>query len=867
MGQKLRRERNAWLGAAKYDHATKNVKRETRNGKRIFAACLVFGLLLATCAIAELPPPAPARLSVVVVDENGVAVPRALVLLTAEGQKLRYETDFAGRCEIAAPAPGAYHVRIEKQGFYQADANLSLPDTRNLDVRLIHEQEIRETVDVVESPPAIDPEKIADTQNLGQREILNIPYPTTRDVRNVLPAMPGVVLDQSGEIHVAGSARVQTLNLLDGFDVSQPVSGFLDMRVNADAIRAVDVDTGRYTVQYGRGDSVLDINTGIGDDRFRFVASNFLPSFQDRHGLHFNQWVPRAVLSGPIKRGRVWFYEAPDVEYSETIIVELPPGQDTAKSWRTGNLAKLQANFTDSDILVAEFLVNDYHAPHAGLSAFNPLPTTTNQRGSVYIGALKDQHYFKSGMLLESGLAVDYFTGSQTPLGNQPPTLNPQGPQGSSYASIFGGARRWQWINNAFLPSQKWHGRHEFRVGGDLDRLYYYRTYERTPISIFDANGDLARQVLFTPYARVSAANLQASLYAQDRWNPFARLILEGGLRADWDEIIEQPVVAPRLAGSYTFDKSGNTKLSAGVGRFYLATDLDLISRPLTGVRTDILPGQPPVTSQFFVNHELLKEPRSFNWNIGLEQRLPAAVYASVQFLDKRLSDGFLFVPAGGPGLPPCPGSLPVCSDRFSLTNGQENLYRSLTLSLRHSFRNIYPLMVSYTRSSAHTNALIDYSVDNLAVGPQQGGPLPWDAPNRVVAWGWFPAPRKLEMGYSLDWRDGFPFSAVDQQQFLFGQPDAYRFPHYFNLTLAAERRFQVHKLYLAIRISAEDITGWQNPNSVNNNIDAYGNTGAPPPHWQFAGTGHRAFTGRIRFLGRSAKGQASSTTAEPSAP
>jgi hypothetical protein len=824
----------------------------------------MIGVLAATCALAQSSSPEPSRLTISVMDDNGVAVPRALILLTAGAQKYHYETDFAGRCEIALPATGAYHIRIGKQGFYQADANLSLPETRNLDVRLIHEQEIRESIDVIESPPAIDPEKTSDTETLSQREILNIPYPTTRDVRNVLPALPGVVMDQSGEIHVAGSARVQTLNLLDGFDVSQPVSGFLDMRVNADAIRTVDVDTGRYTVQYGRGDSVLGINTGIGDDRFRFAASNFVPSFQDRHGLHFDQWVPRAVFSGPIKRGRLWFYDAPDLDYSETIIDQLPPGQDTAKSWRTGNLTKLQANFTDSDILIAEFLVNDYHAPHAGLSAFTPLPTTTNQRGAVYIGALKDQHYFKSGMLLETGVAIDDFTGSQTPLGNQPLVLNPQGPQGSSYATTFGGARRGQWLTNAYLPPQQWHGRHEFRVGGDLDRLYYYRTYRRTPISIFDSNDVLTRQVEFTPYARVSDANLQASLYAQDRWSPITRLILEGGLRADWDEIIEQPVVAPRVAGSYTFDKNGTTKISAGVGRFYLATDLDLISRPLGGMRTDIVPGQPDITSQFVVNHELLKEPRSLNWNVGIERRLPAAVYASVQFLDKRLSDGFLYAPANGSFPPICPGLTVPCLEVFNLTNGQQNRYRSLTLSVRHSFRDRYPLMVSYTRSAAHTNALIDYSVDNLAVGPQQGGPLPWDAPNRLVAWGWFPAPKKLEMGYSLDWRDGFPFSAVNQQQFLFGQPDAFRYPHYFNLTLAAERRFQIHNLYLAIRLSAENVTGWEDPNSVNNNIDNYGNNGAPPPHWAFAGTGHRAFSGRIRFLGRAGKGQAATTTGKP---
>jgi hypothetical protein len=817
---------------------------------------LLAGAPLAPLAAAQAPP-SPSRLAVTVTDENGVAVVRALVSLAREQQKLHCETDFAGRCAVSVSISGVFQVRVEKQGFYRADSVLSLPETANLDVRLIHEQEIRETVNVVESPPMIDPEKTADTETLSQLEILNIPYPTSRDVRNVLPALPGVLLDQSGELHVAGAARVQTLNLLDGFDVSQPVAGFLDMRVNADAIRTVDVDTSRYTVQYGRGDSVLGINTGIGDDRLRFTASNFVPSFQDRHGLHFNQWVPRAVFSGPLQRGKIWFYEAPEAEYTETIVPQQPRGQDMAKSWRAGSLTKLQDNFTNRNILTAEFLVNDYHAPHSGFSAFDPLPTTTDVRGSVFVGTLKDQYYFKSGTLLEMGIAVDDFTGTQTPLGNQPATLNPQGPQGSSNTSTFGGARRLQTISNAYLPVRHWHGQHQFRVGGDIDRLYYYRTYERAPVFMDDAHGNLVREATFTPFVRVTDANVQASLYAQDAWRPIQRLGIEAGLRSDWDEIMEQPVVAPRAGASYMLGHSGNTKLSAGAGQFYLATDLDLISQYRAGTRTDIFPGQSPVTTQFVVNQESLREPRTFNWSLGVEQKLPEAVYLSAQFLATHLTRGLLFVPAGGPD---------QLFGTFTLANAQENRYRSLTLTARRSFHNVYPVMLAYTRSTARSNALIDYSADNLSVARQQGGPLPWDAPNRVVAWGWFPFTRKLDMGYSLDWRTGFPFSAVDQQQLIAGPPDAYRYPRYFNLTLAAERRFHIHHLYLAIRGSAENITGRENPNAVDNNIDSseYLACGLRFCPSSFSGLGHRAFSARIRFLERSGKGKASAAAQEP---
>ena len=71
------------------------------------------------------PSPAPAtnhsyRLEITVTDENGVAVPSALVQLNSSPQAipLRCQTDFAGRCEFANLPPQSFQLRIEKQGFY-----------------------------------------------------------------------------------------------------------------------------------------------------------------------------------------------------------------------------------------------------------------------------------------------------------------------------------------------------------------------------------------------------------------------------------------------------------------------------------------------------------------------------------------------------------------------------------------------------------------------------------------------------------------------------------------------------------------------------------------------------------------------------
>ncbi len=817
---------------------------------------LLVCLALAACLAAAQAPPA-ARLAVSITDENGVAVPQVQLTLTRDHSSWRCETNFAGRCTFSLPLPGTYQLHAQKPGFYRLDLpRVEFPQTTALDVTLAHEQEVRETVNVVESPPAIDPAKTSNTEQLSQREILNVPYPTSRDIRNALPLLPQVVQDMAGNIHIAGSSRTETLNLLDGFDVSDPVPGFLDMRVSTDAVRTIDVDPSRYTVQFGRGDSVLNLDTGMGDDRFRFTATNFVPSFQNRKGLHFNQWVPRATISGPIKRGKVWFFDAPEIEYDQEIVKELPDGQDRAKSWRTGNLAKVQGNFTNSNILTGEFLINDFHAPHSGLSAFNPLETTINARGASYLGALKDQQYFAGGTLLELGFAASDFSGSGSPRGDVPYQLTPDGAHGSFYSATSGSARRLQWIANIYLPPRQWHGRHEFKLGADLDRVSYHRNFSRNPIFALRENGTLAREIAFTPTNRATASNFQAGFYAQDRWNPRERLLLEGGVRLDWDEIIRDPVLAPRLAATYMLGHGGNTKLSAGAGLFYLATNLDMTSRPLSGARTDqffaadgATPLGAPVESHFLVNPAALRQPRSFNWSLGLEQKLPHEIYFRTEFLDKRVTDALLYEPV-------IPGQL---FGDYRLTNGRENHYQAVTFTVRHTFRNVYPMLVSYTRSSARTNALLDYSVDGVVLGPQQEGPLSWDAPNRILAWGWYPFVKKIDIGYSLDWHDGFPFSLINQDQLIVGDPNSQRFPRFFSLSVAGERRFRIAGLFLALRLTIENITNQRNPTFVNSNIDS-------PSFLTFSGLGHRVFTGRIRFLGRS-HGKKTDQERQPSPP
>ena len=338
------------------------------------------------------------KLTIVVNDENGLPVPGARVQLrTAQLlNALRCETDFSGHCDFTGLPTGTCEVRIEKSNFYASLLpDLQIGSGRQVDVTLAAVPAVREVIDVQESPPAIDPAQISSKEELTGSELINIPYPGPHDYRNALNFIPGVTPDGFGQLHVAGAEGYQTLLLLDGFNVSQPTNGQLAVRTSIDSFRSIQITPSREPAEFGKGSGgVLALNTTMGDDRFRFLTTDFIPAPSTTRGLSIGQWTPIYSMSGPIQKGKTWFIDTLDGEYDDNVSVQLPPGKDRDYVWRADNLAKLQSNVTTRNIVTASFLSDYYHDKYAGLGFLVPQSATPTEVETAYLGSLKDQYYF-----------------------------------------------------------------------------------------------------------------------------------------------------------------------------------------------------------------------------------------------------------------------------------------------------------------------------------------------------------------------------------------------------------------------------------------------------------------------------------------
>jgi len=830
------------------------------------------------CLIAVLTFPAialcaaDATLSGRVTNENNAPVAGARILLkSGQGPEigtsnLEALSDQAGNFVFHVPTAGKYLITAQREGYFELlDQPVQL-DEGNNEIALVlnPRREVFETVDVVDSPPLIDLNKTASQERLDRKEIQLQPYPNTHELRNALQLLPGTIEDSRGGIHLNGGAEEQGLYLLDGFNITDPLTGLFDSHMSVEAVRSLELSSGLYPAEFGKGSAgVLALRTETGDDKLRYSATNFLPGIANRKGWEINAWTPRVNLSGPIRKGRAWFSESLDAQYSQNVIQELPEGQDRSSSWRVSSLLRNQINLTPSNILFTGFLFNDLNARRTGLSALDPIQTTVDRRGQQYFVDIKDQMYFHERTLFEIGFAANRNFGHEIPQGDGLYLLTPNGRGGNYYTNADRKAQRDQWLANLFLPSFTFLGSHQIKTGIDLDRVNYWQDIVRTGYETYRVDGTLLSRVLFGGSGLVSLPNVEVASYVQDSWRITPALLVEMGLRQDWDQKLGNVAFSPRFGFAWAPPETKETKISGGYAIVYDATNLRLFTPPLdqysvgTVFREDGTIERGPSVTAYMLDGRHLDTPRYENWTLGVEHRFPKTIYARFDYLRKRSENGFAYFNSIEAGQLPSPQQMTAFGTNlfdalYSPANLRRDVYDSYQFTVRHLFRNQYQWFASYIRSQALSNALIDVPISsaistiNTAQVPflsSGQSPMPWDSPNHFLSWGYLPTLWKSwSVAYLLDWRTGFPFSVHDEAGHVVGEPNSFRFPNYFELNLHIERRMHLWSHWWAFRLGINNLTNHKNPNLVNDVITS-------PQYLTFYGGQTRAFTFRIRWL------------------
>ena len=785
-----------------------------------------------------------ARLTGRVIDENDSPVGDAQMFVTVEGAgSAEAITDQSGNFEIGSLNPGKAHLRVRKAGFFEiSDQIIDLNDGQNeITLVLNHETELKEQLEVRSPTAEIDTENTAHQETLVQHEILDVPVAGSHDLNQYLVAMPGVVEDADGQIHVSGARSDETEVVLDGFEINDPATNTYDSRLNVDTVRQATVQSGRYGAEYAdAGAGVMALDTTVGDDRFRFGVTNFIPGLSFQQGFHLGDWYPRVTFSGPVKHGRAWFSDAATFEHTYTLLSDLPRGGNTTVQWAGDNLLRGQVNVTPHNLLQGTFLYNHLDAINVGLAPLTPLSTTREQRNLRSFISAEDQ-ISVGHTLVEFGVAADIGSNRLIPQGTLPYVQTTTTASGNYFETLTQQSHRLQFLGNVLAGSRHWHGTHELSAGFNTAVVGLNQRATRTEIDTERTDGTLADRTTFAGLATPRTTDTQAGIYAQDTWHPGKRFVVSAGLRVDGDRLTAAAVAGPRAAVNFLPFANDRTKITASWGRFHQPVNLSLFEMGLDQQRVDTYYDatgsvviSEPVISQFRVPTGL-RQPFFDTTSGGFEQRLRKSTLLGLNLTARNGSNGLAYQDLS-PGL---------AGGIYQLENGRRDRYRAAEVWVRHQFSDQAEVFLDYTRASATSNQVLDPTLGALFFAAQSGGPVPWDAPNRIVSRGWTPVPLwHLFVSYFAEYRTGFPFSTVNTDQQLVGAPDRLRYPGYFDLNLGVEKRVRFRGREWGIRVAAINLTDHFNPDSVVNNVDA-------PQFPSFAGGSHRSFTGRLRLVGQ----------------
>jgi hypothetical protein len=405
------------------------------------------------------------------------------------------------------------------------------------------------------------------------------------------------------------------------------------------------------------------------------------------------------------------------------------------------------------------------------------------------------------------------------------------------------------------LPTQQfWRGSHEVKAGFDFNSVSSRLDYNARPVNVVRADGTLAERVVFHRSPLIQANNREYVGFVQDRWLVRPNLSFDLGVRYENQRIASEQNVAPRAGFAWSPFTGERTVIRGGIGIFHDKVPLNIRSfnrypaRTVTRYGADgltvidrrrfnnVLVDTAPIAPLDFrvSNREAGFVPVNLTWNIQLDQTINTWLNLRANLIGSRTHNIYIVNP-----------ELDFRGQSaIVLRSAGRAGYRALELTAHFALPEKNSFYVSYVRSRARgdLNDFNSYFGDfgEPMIRANQYSNLPFDVPNRLIAWGSFALPHRITLAPIIEARSGFPFSVRDAEQNFVGvrNSDRTRFPRFFAVDAELAKEFQVTRKY-GIRLSLRgfNLTNHFNPRNVHGNV-------ADPRFGDFASSYRRYFTG-----------------------
>lgn len=762
------------------------------------------------------------------IPDQRKALPGVLVTLGGErlgDKEIQSVTDAEGQFDFQSLVAGEYVITVEYSGFrkYEKRLSVQIEATVEHDI-LLQPVPISETVTVADDrTDAIKTEST--TPSVITNQALRDAPLIDQKFQDALPLLPGVVRGPDGNLNIKGTRPSQSGILVSSLNVTDPATGAPAIELPLEAVETVQVHSNPYSSEFGKfTGAVTTIETRSGSNELRYLVTGVLPRPRWRDGTIFGigAATPRIAVGGPIKKDKLFFFQSVEYRFVRTNVPSLETLEERQRDIQResfDSFSRIDYVVNANNRLTASFSVFPQKFDYFNLNTFNPSDTTANFHQRGWFLALNEQAAFKSGALLQSSFSVKQFDGDIFGNSGAPYQITPERNFGGWFNRQHRESRRYELLEVFHFAPRNWHGSHALKVGLNITRTSFNGTDRSNPLSILRVNGTTHQLLEFAGEGILEQKQNEYSAFVQEKWLVNTRLVFDLGLRYDRDGIGKNNNLAPRLGFVLTPMDSDRTLVRGGIGLFYDKIPLNVgsfeqyQSQLVTAFADD---GLTPVDGpRLLLNtvREDLENPYSLAWNLQVDHQLNERLLLRLGYEERSTRRDFLVEPIAAALL---------------LQNNGRSRYRELQAVTRLRVQEGRNIFLSYVRSQARGN-LNDFNtyfgnLKHAVIRPDEHGTLAFDVPNRLLFWGDFGLPYEVVATPVVDWRSGFPFSLLNEEQdFVGARNEGGRFPNLLTLDLLVTKgvtiRFRGKQYKGRAGFTIFNITNHWNPRDVQNNL------------------------------------------------